>query len=281
MRRITVGVALAMASLTAACGGSGTGAGSAVTEALETTSTSGAAATSSTAAGTPAVDATSSSTTTSSSTSTTTTTTTATTSVATVASTTSLPGDPIDVGPASGDVLAVMGVQHDDVLNVRAAPGTDQAVVTTLAPTAADAVATGRARRLSRSIWWEIEVDGVSGWASAAFLGYLGATDDITAGVIEQMGGPATHPTVEGLGLLVAEALASPEEPASRITQTIQAAGGDLSEVTYDVVGFPDDAVRGVRLHVFGESGADGVILRTVEQTLICGRGGDDEGTCV
>ena len=280
MRRITVGVALAMASLTAACGGSGTGAGSAVTGAVETTSASGA--TSSTAAGTPVMDAASSSNTTSSSTTfTTTTTTTATTSVATVPSTTSLPGDPIDVGPASGDVLAVMGVQHDDVLNVRAAPGTDQAVVTTLAPTAADAVATGRARRLSRSIWWEIEVDGVSGWASAAFLGHLGATDDITAGVIEQMGGPATHRTVEGLGLLVAEALASPGEPVSRITQTIQAAGGDLSEVTYDVVGFPDDAVRGVRLHVFGESGADGVILRTVEQTLICGRGVDDYGSCV
>jgi enoyl-CoA hydratase len=36
-----------------------------------------------------------------------------------------LPGEPIDFGPAAGDVLAVIGVSHDDVLNLRSAPGAE------------------------------------------------------------------------------------------------------------------------------------------------------------
>lgn len=192
-----------------------------------------------------------------------------------------LPGEPIDIGPAAGDVLAVMGVAHDDGLNVRAAPGTDQPVVTILDPTADDAVATGRARKLPRSIWWELEANGVVGWASSSFLTYLGSTNDITAQVIERMGWPAEHESMGGLGRMVADALASHDEPVSRITLTVAPSVGDLGEVIYDVVGFADDSVRGVRLHVFGEPDGDGFTLRAVEGTVFCGRGVDGAGLCV
>jgi hypothetical protein len=55
---------------------------------------------------------------------------------------------------------------------------------------------------------------------------------------------------------------------------------GDLGEVTFDVVGYPDDAVYGQRLHVFGRSGEGGGFdLKSVESTLLCRRGVAD-GVC-
>ena len=55
-----------------------------------------------------------------------------TTTTAAAATTTTLAGVPIDLGPASGDVLAVVGLAHDDVLNVRAAPGAFNPIVDTI-----------------------------------------------------------------------------------------------------------------------------------------------------
>jgi hypothetical protein len=56
---------------------------------------------------------------------------------------------------------------------------------------------------------------------------------------------------------------------------------GDLGEVTYDVIGLGDDAVRGLRLHVFGQPIDEGFSLKTVEMTALCGRGADDDGGCI
>ena len=204
-----------------------------------------------------------------------------TTSTTTPPPTTTLPGDPIDIGPSAGDVLAVIGVAHDDVLNVRAAPGTDQAIVVELEPLADDVVAVGNSRSLPRSIWFEVDVDGVTGWSSSSFLGYLGQTTDETASIIDLLGETPEAETMTDLGRVVAEALAS-DEPPSRIVMTVSPTVGDLGEVTYDLVGLGDDALRGFRLHVFGtpsESG-EGFVLRSVEQTLLCGRG-VNAGLCV
>ncbi len=204
-----------------------------------------------------------------------------TTSTTTEPPTTTLPGDPIDIGPSAGDVLAVIGVAHDDVLNVRAAPGTDQAIVVELEPLADDVVAVGNSRSLPRSIWFEVDVDGVTGWSNSSFLGYLGQTTDETASIIDLLGETPEAETMTDLGRVVAEALAS-DEPPSRIVMSVAPTVGDLGEVTYDVVGLGDDALRGFRLHVFGtpsESG-EGFVLRSVEQTLLCGRG-VNAGLCV
>jgi hypothetical protein len=188
--------------------------------------------------------------------------------------TTTLPGEPIDIGPNAGDVLAVIGVAHDDVLNVRMAPGTDQPVVAELAPLADAVLALGDARALPESIWFEVEAEGVTGWASSSFLGYLGETTDVTAGVVENLGELPRAETMLDLGLIVAETLAS-DDPPSRIVMSVSPTVGDLGEVTYDVVGIGDDAVRGFRLHVFAtpDEGGEGFVLKSVEQTLLCGRG--------
>ena len=66
---------------------------------------------------------------------------------------------------------------------------------------------------------------------------------------------------------------ASDEEQGSDLVQVTEVVEGDLTEVTYDVIGLADDSIRGVRLHIFAEETSDGFTLRTVEMTLLCGRG--------
>lgn len=190
-----------------------------------------------------------------------------------------LPGEVVDFGPMAGTVLAVIGVRHDDRLNLRAGPGTDQQVLARLAPTFDDVVAQGNARILD-GFWYEVEADGTVGWASATFLAQLGRVDDITATVVAGLGMTPSARSMEELGRIVAESQAS-VEPASRIRMVVAAdESGDLGEVTYDVVGLGDDSVRGLRLHVFGSPTTDGFGLMSVESTLLCDRGVGDDGLC-
>jgi hypothetical protein len=113
----------------------------------------------------------------------------------------------------------------------------------------------------------------VTGWADSASLAYLGATYDATARIVAKLGGPPTAGSMLELGRIVAMAEAPTQEPiVSRVTVTVAPTLGDLGEVTYDVVGFPDDSVGGERLHVFGTPG-DTFTLKTVEATTLCRRG--------
>jgi hypothetical protein len=187
--------------------------------------------------------------------------------------TTGLPGEPWDGFAQPGDQLAVLGVAHDDVLNVRAIPGTDGEIVTTAEPTDDDLVATGQARQLSQSLWYEVTVNGVTGWVAVAFVAYQGPTDDATAEFLDGDDLPETE-TMEDMGELVAAGFAS-TDPASDIVQSVAPSVGDLGEVTYDVVGLGDDSGAGFRLHVFAtpsESG-EGFVLKSIERTTYCLRG--------
>ncbi|MEL7158695.1 MAG: SH3 domain-containing protein [Actinomycetota bacterium] len=186
---------------------------------------------------------------------------------------TTLPGEPFEGFVEAGNVLAVFGVAHDDQLNLRAAPGTDQAIVARAAPTADDLVATGRARTLPRSIWYEVTLDGVTGWSNARFLAYIAATDDATAEYLADVERPSA-PTMSELGVVVADWFAT-EDPDSDIVESVAGSVGDLGEVTVDVVGIGDDAVAGYRLHIFAEPdpAGDRFDLRTIERTWLCWRG--------
>lgn len=213
---------------------------------------------------------------------TTTTTSTSTTTTAPTTTTTTLPGEDIDLFPEAGDILAVVGVSFDSELNVRALPGTDQEVLARLAPLTDDVVATGQERQLPDSIWYEITTaDQVTGWASSAYLAWIGDTTDITAAVIEQLGETPTAETMLDLGLTVALSQ-SVEEPESRIRVAKSPSVTDLGEVTYDVIGLGDDAVFGLRLKVFGtpDAGGESFTLKSVESTALCARGLTTEGLC-
>lgn len=211
----------------------------------------------------------------------TTSTSTTTTTAPTTTTTTTLPGEPIDLFPEAGDILGVVGISFDSELNVRAAPGTDQAVVVRLAPLTDDVVATGQARQLSDTIWYEVTADEVTGWASSAYLAWIGETTDITAAVIEELGKTPSAETMLDLGLTVAQSQ-SVEEPESRIRVAKSPTVTDLGEVTYDVIGLGDEAVFGVRLVIFGtpDSGGESFTLKTVESTALCARGISPEGLC-
>ncbi len=206
--------------------------------------------------------------------------TTTTAGVSTTESSSGLPGDPIDFGPAEGDIVAVIGVAHDDVLNLRAAPGADQDIVAGIPPLFSDLIAAGETRQLAASIWIKVDYSGLEGWVNLRFVAYLGATNDATADVVANLGETPVAETMPELGLIVAESVAS-DEPKSNIIMSVEPTTGDLGEVTYDVIGLGDDAVRGLRLHVFGQPGIGGFSLASVEATPLCGRGVDDSGLCV
>lgn len=190
-----------------------------------------------------------------------------------------LPGEPIDFGPGAGEELIVIGVAFDDTLNVREIPGLGGPTIDRLPPTGG-AVAVGNTRLLTQSIWYEVDTGGIVGWANSRFLAYEGLTDDITAAIVSDLGGPVSAETMEDLAGDVAASRAS-TEPASDITITVGPSEGDLVEITVDVVGLGDDAVAGERLHIFATADENGFTLVAVERTLLCGRGASGDGLCV
>ena len=180
--------------------------------------------------------------------------------------------------PRPGDEFAVMGVAHDDELNIRSLPDASSDIVATAGPTDTGLVATGRARLLPQSIWYEIDAGGgESGWVNAAFVAFLGGTDDATADYLDT-GSEGTAETMVDLARVVTAEFAS-EEPESRIVQSVAPTVGDLGEITYDVIGLGDDSVGGLRLHIFATPDDNGetFTLKSIERTIFCTRGTDGE----
>lgn len=188
-------------------------------------------------------------------------------------------GEPIDFGPREGDTVAVIGVAHDDVLNLRSGPGADQEILAEIPNTYESLIALGNTRDLGDSFWIEVDYEGTTGWVHFSFIGFIGVTDDMTAAVLEELGEDPVAETMADIGLAVAGTFAS-EEPASDIVMVVAPTVGDLGEVTYDVIGIGDDAVRGYRVHVFGQPADETFEIRNVEVTTLCGRGVTEDGLC-
>ena len=177
----------------------------------------------------------------------------------------------------------MVGVEADDVLNVRAAPDPSADVVAELDPLDDGIEPTGHNRQVDDgAIWAEVTVDGTTGWASTAFLAHPGDVRDITSELYPEVADRPAAITVDELGAQVAERRAGDGEPEPRVVVVDGPTVGDLGEITVDVLGYPDDAVLGERLHVFAEpdESGDGFNLRTVESTTLCRRGVSD-GLCV
>lgn len=192
---------------------------------------------------------------------------------------TTVPGERVDFGPRSGDQLMVIGVSYDDFLNLRELPGTSFNVIGEIPADFRELKALGDTRDIGRSFWTRVDYAGTVGWVHMGFVGFEGATDDLTALVVDRLGGRPRAETMSDLGLTVAEIFVS-EEPESDVVKVVDETLGDLGEVTYDVIGLGDDSVRGLRVHVFGEPSNTGFTLRTVEVTNICGRGVAGDGLC-
>jgi len=193
-----------------------------------------------------------------------------------------LPGEAFVGFAQAGDRLIVVGVAHDDTLNVREGPGTDYSVMTRLAPTESKVIATGEARLLESSLWYGLDVAGDQGWANAGFLAFEGAVNDATSQIVDSLGERPQAETMADLGMIVAQDRSS-TDVESKVVMVVAPTVGDLGEVTYDVIGLADDSLYGLRLHVFGEPlpGGEGFGLRSVEETALCNRGVSSGGLCV
>ena len=223
-----------------------------------------------------------------------------------------LPGEPYEYGPDEGMSLAVVGVDHDDVLNVRDIPFGE--IIATLdvgnpiaytleireAPSGESLawyeswegaiVATGRTRKLPTTVWHEVRVAGLTGWASGAYLAPIGASRDATAEIIGLLGATPVADTMAELALLVGGALAS-DEPPSRVVVTIPPnVFEDLGDVGVDVLNIGDDSLLGFRLDLSADPAGDWMsenpgpfTLRTVWSTVLCHshRGVTADGRCV
>jgi hypothetical protein len=191
-----------------------------------------------------------------------------------------LPGEPFGSGPTAGQSLAVIGIAAGRTLAVRSLPGSGQPTLTTLAPVATGVVAAGRARLVGSTIWDEVTVRGVTGWAEAAHLAAPADTTDLTAEVVQRLGRRPVAETMLDLGTAVAQVYVS-TEPPSTVTVSVSPSVGDLGEITVDVVGLGDDSVTAMRLHIFGTPGTESFTLKSVEGTPFCSRGVAASGRCV
>ncbi len=201
------------------------------------------------------------------------------TTTAAATTTTELPGELVEYGPGEGAVLAVVGVEPDDVLNVREAPGIDREIVATLDPLSNSAIAQGQTRLLPNSGWYLVDVDGVIGWAASRFLAQVGDTRDETAYVADNLESDVAETLIQ-LAENIAATFAS-TDPPSTITIVDGPTVGDLGEVVVDVLGLGDDSLYGLRVHVFAVPGdGAGWQMKTVEVTALCGRGVSD-GLCL
>ena len=226
-----------------------------------------------------------------------------------------LPGESYEFGPPAGAGLAVVGVAHDSALNVRDIPNgeviarldnvmdgvRDPAVYTRQADSddiiatvdlQSGIVATGNTRKLPTTIWHELRVGDLLGWASGSYLAPLGADRDAAAEVVEALGGTPTADTLTDLGLQVSALFASTGEVQSRTTVSSRPGVFEaVGDVTLDVLGLPDDAVRGYRVNITADAGAEDwtqedagpFTLRSVTVTPICDshRGVSEEGLCL
>ena len=226
-----------------------------------------------------------------------------------------LPGEPYEFGPSAGAGLAVVGVVYDSALNVRDVPngeiiarldnvmdgvrdpvlivrdaGSDDIVATL--DLRQGVVATGNARKLPTTIWYEVRIGDLVGWASGAYLAPLGADRDATAEVVEALGETPTADTLSDIGLLVSGVFASSGEVQSRTTVSSRPGVFEaVGDITLDVLGLPDDAVRGYRVNITADAGAEDwtqdnpgpFTLRSVTVTPICDthRGVTEEGLCL
>ena len=229
-----------------------------------------------------------------------------------VAATVPLPGEPSDFGPAEGAVLAVVGVDHDDVLNVRDVPAGE--IIATLdllnpyvgllevreSPSgeilavfdswAEAVVAIGRTRQLPTTTWHELRVAGLTGWSSAAYLAQLGTTDDVTAHIIDILGEIPEAATMLDLGFIVAETVASDDPPSRVVVSVAPFVFEAIGEITIDVLNVGDDSILGFRLAIFAHAGDNWMpeslgpfTLRSVERTVLCytSRGVTEDGLCL
>lgn len=196
---------------------------------------------------------------------------------------TDLPGEPFALAPAAGTSLAVVGVEGGSFLNVRALPGTDNEIVSTVASTAGNLIASGRARILggaTGSVWVEVTTDGTTGWASSQFLSSVGRTAPGTSQFLNL--DDAFEGPFQVVDHIRANALGLSEGQLKVVIVDGPTVSGSSEIIVVDILGFADDSLLGNRLRVIGEAGPRGsFVVAGIETTVLCRRGVSADSLCV
>lgn len=201
--------------------------------------------------------------------------------------TTTVGGTVYDIGPASGEVLDVVGVRYDDVLNIRDQASVSGSVVATAAPFAANPQLVSGGEGLlfnpNGGAWWKVTVDGTQAWASAAFLGQVSPSSEDLFPQLSANMASTTAPDANALIDDIAAALA--DGPTPSVVFSTEPLGIDAigSEATIDVIGLGDDSLKGWRIQILFNNVFDdinaanpeivGVELTSATAFPICQRG--------
>lgn len=207
-------------------------------------------------------------------------------------STTEAPLEPCEFRCAEdGAEYAVVGIAFDDGLPLRSSPDVDGTIVATLSSTAT-VTATGT----NTVSWAEVSADGSTGWAPRPSIAPLANETDATDRIVAAIGSNPIAASMVELGRIVADSQTeSFDDITSSVTLVVRPSEARPAEVTYDVIGFPDDSVQGSRLVVVGREVDDDSLpatgfrravvweLESVTSTDICARGAgiDLTGLCV
>lgn len=183
-----------------------------------------------------------------------------------------------------GHWVSVVGVEHDDVLNVRALPDPSADIVGEIPPFA-QALLAGRERSLgSGARWVEVRLVGGYGWVNGNFLAHAeGEGEDVTADFSDYgpyaniddlidaalQGRAAELPSADGIVARHLDGASSDAGPGAPIYYTLDFLGGG------------DDAVRGERVRFDVEQGAEGYTISWARSMPLCQRGAMPDGQCV
>ena len=176
--------------------------------------------------------------------------------------------------PGAGSVVAVVGVEHWDILEIHEDPGVSSPLVGTLDPLDDTVVALGYARQLPQSIWWCISWNGGSGaWASSIYLSrmadpYQSFDSSSWVGL-----------TAQNLEDFLSDVESQYQRPASSEGGPMRIVISELdyinNVISIDVIGFVDDSLLGARLTFSTSLQSDGsLIIDDAQFRAMCRRGG-------
>ena len=226
------------------------------------------------------------------------------------------PSDINAIGPAAGTAMAVVGVRRDDVLNIRDAPSGN--IIARLSPMLGEGrgheidvlapdndtvlaitdlvgvKATGETELLPTTTWHKVNIGGVVGWASDAYLAPLGQGAAELSDLLQRnLGQSDSYATVADIEQRISDVIDVVEPDAERIVISPVEFFEGTGAHWLDVIGVRDDRLRGYRVGVDVRAGGDWMVPDAatsagpftsldVWATELClnARGTDQDGKC-
>jgi hypothetical protein len=174
--------------------------------------------------------------------------------------------------------LSVVRVAPDDALKVRKDPGTNAAVVASLAYDGRGIRATGKACTVGKTMWLSIRSGTVEGWASARFLMPTSTPEDQTAAYRRHLGG-ADHPSPESLVAALVRKLEAENGDDAGPPFKVETVGVSRRDETADAVlhacCYADDSVSGEQVFLELAFSGGRWRLEAARVSHLCPRGAD------